>query len=419
MNVMLIIYIVCSLVSAVMISPKLMQLLCARHLPERKIAQDKRKIALVIPARNESEIIPDLLDSIDKQTYDRNFFSVNVIVKDKNDPTVELASQRGANVFVVPDQKCKGDALDGFFRQASIADADAYAIIDADAVLSPDYVQELNNALEFDKDIFSTKKMVKNYLGDKRQRSLVCNCSALIYPMIDECGNLYRAEKNMPISFIGQGLMIRREIIEKLGGWPYRTLTEDYELKMDSFIKGFSSMYYPYAVLYTEEAVSYKESRKRRLRWVTGYAQCDKNYKSDIRTKIKSGDFDFAVKYDYLYFKYPIFMYLFAASLAQFYGLYLFVSNFGTPLSVRALALLVLMPMCITYIILFMYGALLMINNETARKSISKAEKLFALIAFPFYILDFVPIYIESAYSVFRHKPTDWKETERLKRADK
>ena len=82
--------------------------------PARKrYAREKRRIALLIPARDESRVIGDLFDSILRQTYDRENFDVNVIVKRADDPTVEMAKKLGFSVFVVPDQTCKGAALDG------------------------------------------------------------------------------------------------------------------------------------------------------------------------------------------------------------------------------------------------------------------------------------------------------------------
>ncbi len=415
MNTILIIYVICMLFSAVMISPKVIQLFYCKRLPAQKKAIEKRRIALVIPARNESKIIGDLFESIEAQSYDKDMLSVNIIVKDKLDNTVELASKLGYNVYVVPNQTCKGEALDGFFKQAP-HDCDAYAIIDADAVLTPNYVEELNNALEYDKQIFATKKLVKNYLGDKSHRSTVSNVSALIYPMTDECGNLYRQTKNIPLNLVGQGLMVRREVIEEIGGWPYRTLTEDYELKMDSMVRGFSSMYYPYAVLYTEEAISYKESRKRRLRWVTGYSQCDKKYSGDVKNAIKGRKKGrLAIRYDMFLFKCPIFFYLTASFCTQTVGIIMALKQLHTPMFLQSM-LLVALPIAVTYFVLFIYGAVLM---KCADMPVAFSEKLAALLVFPLYILDFVPIYIQGLLGVVRNRPSEWKETERLERVIK
>lgn len=406
-------YLICTLQALLLLIPKFFQFRAAKRLPAHKRAREKRRISLVIPARNESKIIGELLDSIDGQTYPREYFSVNIIVDSEDDPTVALAKERNAKVFVVPRQRCKGDALDGFFRPAIKTDpADAFVIVDADAVLSENYLEELNNALEYDRQIFTTRKLIKNYLGGKR--SIVCNCSALIYPMNDDMGNTYRAEKNMPLNFIGQGLMLRREVIEQLGGWPYRTLTEDFELKMDSLLKGFSSMYYPHAVLFTEEATGRRESRKRQLRWLTGYAQCSYVYKKEISRKFKEEGADFATRYDIFYFKYPIIIYLAATIITMLAGVFMFFGYItDLPRALSALLLLTAFPFAATYFILFFYGLMLMKNYRAALCRIPRRERACTALVYPLFLLELAAIYPVGVIRAHMRKSPEWVETER------
>ena len=133
----LIAYVFFAILSFVMYLPKIVQFCYAFKKPPHKKATGLRKIGLVIPALDESKVIGDLFDSIEKQDYDRAYFDVNVIVKDPTDPTVAMAKALGYNVFIVPNQTCKGEALDGCFKQIPQESFDGYAafvIIDADAV---------------------------------------------------------------------------------------------------------------------------------------------------------------------------------------------------------------------------------------------------------------------------------------------
>lgn len=412
------VYVSLMCIAALLYVPKFAQLIGSTKKPKHKTAAVKRKIALVIPARNESGVIGDLFNSVLRQDYDSSRFDVNVIVGEENDPTVKMAKKINANVFVVAGQKCKGDALDGYFRSLSpekMNGYDAFVIIDADAVIADNYVSELNNALEYDRQIFVTNKHIKNYLGGKKSRSLICNCSALTYPILDELGNLYRTEKNVPLNFCGQGLMLRREVIQRLGGFPYRSLTEDYELKMDGYLRGFSSMYYPYAVIYTEEAVKRGESHARRLRWLTGYSQCEKRYSERVKAKIKQDGASAALKFDFLYYKYPVFICLAATALTALCGITLAVlyGIRGSALWVNSLLLLTLTPSAVLYLILFFYGLTAMISYRDAVKPLSFSEKLTTLISEPFFLLEFVPLYIRSRCRA-ENEQSEWKQTERV-----
>ena len=407
---------VCMLLAAVCYIPKFFQLAGARKKPERKSASKQRTIALVIPARNESGTIGALFHSILQQTYPCDRFDVNVIVKEADDPTCAMAKKIGANVFVVPAQTCKGAALDGYFHSLSpeqLRRYDAFAIVDADAVLSDTYVEELNNALEYDRDIFVTRKNIKNYLGGKAARSLICDCSALTYPIIDELGNAYRSAKNVPLNLCGQGLMVRRRVIERLNGWPYRSLTEDYELKMDGYLHGFSGMFYPYAVLYTEEVLQHKESYLRRLRWIRGYSQCDRMYKKRIQEKIRRDGASPAVKFDFLHFKDAFYLYTGGLAAALSGGTALFITGLagGSVLWAYALGLLIALPLACTYLILLSYTAMAMCAYRDVLTGFTAARKLRLLLFHPLFLLEYIPIYIQS-----RTEKTQgaWKETARL-----
>ena len=367
---------VCMLLAAVCYIPKFFQLAGARKKPERRSASKQRTIALVIPARNESGTIGALFHSILQQTYPCDRFDVNVIVKEADDPTCAMAKKIGANVFVVPAQTCKGAALDGYFHSLSpeqLRRYDAFAIVDADAVLSDTYVEELNNALEYDRDIFVTRKNIKNYLGGKAARSLICDCSALTYPIIDELGNAYRSAKNVPLNLCGQGLMVRRRVIERLNGWPYRSLTEDYELKMDG----------------------------------------DRMYKKRVQEKIRRDGASPAVKFDFLHFKDAFYLYTGGLAAALSGGTALFITGLagGSVLWAYALGLLIALPLACTYLILLSYTAMAMCAYRDVLTGFTAARKLRLLLFHPLFLLEYIPIYIQS-----RTEKTQgaWKETARL-----
>ena len=134
-----------------------------------------------------------------------------MIVKEEDDPTIELVKAVGGNTFVVNDQTCKGDVLDGYFKQIGegINDYDAFVIVDADAVLSFDYVSMLNEALEDDADIVITRKFNRNLYGGKKTRSLFSNCAALLWPILDDLGNTALMQYDIPLILCGQGMMVR------------------------------------------------------------------------------------------------------------------------------------------------------------------------------------------------------------------
>ncbi len=404
-------------ISLLLYIPKLLQLFSAFKKPPYLVAKEKRKISIVVPARNESKIIGDLFDSILKQDYEREFFDVNVIVKDADDPTVELARAIGANVFVVEKQKCKGEALDGYFKALSkeeFQSYEAFVIVDADAVLEPNYVSELNNALEHDYQIYLSRKRIKNFLGRKENRSLYSNCSALTYPMLDDLGNTYRTEKGIPLNMCGQGMMIRRSVIEEIDGWPYRSLTEDYELRMDCILKGFTSMYYPYAIIYTEEVIKHRDSYNRRLRWVTGYSQCDRMYKKRVKEQVSARGRMNAGEFEYLFSLYPIILFIVTTVMAMAIGaglsIYYAANRAGN--FMESIQWLIIFPALVMYSLLFLYNLLAMLAYWDVFGNISVGERATTLFFAPIFTLEYFPIFIQSR--VYARTNLQWEQTERV-----
>lgn len=412
------IYAALSILAILLYIPKLAQYRYAFKKPPYKRAKVKRKISVVVPARGESKVIGDLFASIAKQDYDKAFFDVNVIVKDPDDPTVALAEKMGARVFVVQEQSCKGDALDGYFKAIGegLSQYDAFVIVDADAVLDPHYVSELNNALEHNYDIYLTRKFVKNYLGGKSARTVFTNCSALTWPILDDLGNKYRMLNDMPLNMCGQGMMVRRSVIERLGGWPYRTLTEDYELKLDSLLKGFRSMFYPYAIIYTEEALHHKDNFLRRVRWLTGYSQCDKKYKQQIRDQIKKRGAYTSGEWEYFFGIVPliIFLVVSVATVLAGTGITVYYVLTENPLWFLATMYLIVLPFGVMYVLLLGYSVLAMLACPEMFAPLGFWEKCGTALFNPFYLLEYVPIYIISKRYVRKNTDAGWEQTARV-----
>ena len=83
-----------------------------------KSTQNKHKYAVVIAARNEEEVIGNLIDSINKQDYDKELISVFVVADNCTDNTALVAEKHGAICYTRSDSKnrTKGFALKYLFE---------------------------------------------------------------------------------------------------------------------------------------------------------------------------------------------------------------------------------------------------------------------------------------------------------------
>ena len=82
-------------------------------LQKEENLKENPRIAILIPARNESLVIEELLKSIENQSHKINSQDVYVIVENENDPTVEIVQKHKMSYFVRKKLhlKTKGYAL--------------------------------------------------------------------------------------------------------------------------------------------------------------------------------------------------------------------------------------------------------------------------------------------------------------------
>jgi Glycosyltransferases, probably involved in cell wall biogenesis len=248
---------------------------------------DHFRIAVLVPARNESSVVGGLLDDLDEQTYPKEFFDVHVIVKDPNDKTLAIAKGHNAITHIVEDQKRKSDALNSciqdIFKKNGKDYYDAYLIMDADCWMDKKCLEEINNGFASGRHVVQCKKIVKNYYMDNKEVPLEASCNGIIWTLIDEMGNRFKSDHNIASMTIGTGICFRKDVIKQIGGWPYnKTLTEDIEFMYDAILRGFDSYYSSYAKIYMEEADTLEMTNKRRQRWMSGVCDSKKYYNTRL-----------------------------------------------------------------------------------------------------------------------------------------
>lgn len=268
----------------IMYLPRLIAWFAPLKKQEHLHNENKNKFAILVPARNESSVIKGLLDHLANQTYDAKYYDVHVIVKEKNDETINISKDyKNTYVHIVEDQKCKGDALNAaihnIFKDFGKKHYDAYLVMDADCWMDCDCLEELNNAFASGRQVIQCKKIVKNYYMTGKGIPLQAACNGIIWTLIDEMGNRFKSDHNITAMTIGTGICFRRDVINKIDGWPYnKTLTEDIEFMFDAALRGFTTYYCSYAHIYMEEAPTLDMTNKRRNRWMIGVCDSKKLY---------------------------------------------------------------------------------------------------------------------------------------------
>src|SRR5919201_4724168 len=105
----------------------------------------RHRFAILVPAHNEEQLLPRLLQSINALDYPRALYDVHVVADNCTDRTAAVAAAAGATVHVRADdqRRGKGYALRWLLARLGRAGAayDAYVILDADSVVSPNFLR--------------------------------------------------------------------------------------------------------------------------------------------------------------------------------------------------------------------------------------------------------------------------------------
>lgn len=235
------------------------------------------EIAILIPARNESAVIEGLLKSIVKQTIKVDMRSVYVVVETLTDPTIKICKKYGCSVILRErlDLQRKGYALDEAIKQILAAERhyDLYFIFDADNRLSPNYLREMLLTYHQGYDMATGYRHAKN-----NNKNVIAAVSALTFTMINTLGNKNRIRHGGNIIFSGTGCYIDGKLIEKWRGWPFHSLTEDYEMSLYAILHNISTFYNEKAVFYDEQPTKYRQTVDQRVRWIKGYFSARAEY---------------------------------------------------------------------------------------------------------------------------------------------
>ena len=417
LQIILIVFFAVQTFSILLYVPHILWWFEGRRPQERLHATKQRKFALLIPARDESKAIAPLLDSVKRQTYPAELIDVRVIVKDPEDPTIRMVRETlpDAVVQVVPNQKRKAEAMDACMQTilSTGRAPDAYLIVDADCILSSTYVEEMNNALESGADVVIPRKLIKNWLTDKKEyRTLYANCSAMTYVGVDDMGNKSKSKRNYTLALCGQGMLIGARVVENLGGYPFRSLTEDYELAVECMRRGYKQLYYEYAEIYSEEPLSRHEYNKRRIRWLKGFAQFNKTYRGEVKEMTFGHGRPDPGNLHFLYDLFPVYAMLGGAGIGFGACLVLALVRLFAGLGGVGSALLwSLVPVGFAYLELFVFAAAqLMVSRSFCR--MTRREKTRFLFLFPFVSIEYAWIFVLAFTTTVR--ADDWAPVARM-----
>ena len=235
---------------------------------ETKIYDEVKTFALIVCAHNEERVIGQLVENLKLLNYDHKLYDIYVVADNCQDQTATVAAQAGALVQerFSDSGKGKGFALEWMFHRLFAMEKkyDAVCIFDADNLVHPNFLKEMNSRL------CHGEKIIQGYLDTKNpEDSWVSAMFAISFWITNHIWHL--AKYNIGLSCVlgGTGMCIDTEVLKR-HGWGATCLTEDEEFTMKALMEGIPTTWAHDAVIYDEKPLTFKAAWNQRVRWAQG-----------------------------------------------------------------------------------------------------------------------------------------------------
>lgn len=351
------------------------------------------RFAVLIAARNEQAVIGDLIDSLKRQTYPQKLVTIYVVADNCTDETAQIAWRHGAKVIERHDKNRVGKGFALSYLLWKIKKTyDAYLVFDADNVVDPRFITEINKTFSQGFDIVTSYRNTKNF-GD----NWIASGYGLWFLREAQYLNRPRAALGVSCTVSGTGFLFSRRILEKCGGWDFFLLTEDIEFTAHNLVNGETIGYCPDAVFYDEQPTGFRQSVRQRVRWVRGYLQVLRAYGAKLVGGSLRGSFSC---FDMLMSIAPAAIITWASVLlhAAFAA-----SQFARGMSAAATLRSAGQGLLGMYLTLFVLGVITTVSEWKKIRS-SAGRKLCSMFTFPLFMLTYLPVTL----AAFFCRP-DWK----------
>lgn len=230
---------------------------------------------VVVPAHNEESGVADTVRSLLAAEYPRDRFRVVVVADNCTDRTAARAGEAGARVLERSDEqrRGKGHALAfAFERLGGEGIADAFVVVDADSLVSPNLLSAFAARIESGAEALQARYGVRNRTASWRTRLL-----HLAFTLIHDVRSSARERLRLSCGLRGNGMAFSAALLTRVPHGAF-SIVEDLEYGLQLGLAGCCVRYVPEASVVGDMAVSESASRSQRSRWEGGRLALARRY---------------------------------------------------------------------------------------------------------------------------------------------
>lgn len=231
-------------------------------------------ISIMIPAHNEGIVIEKTLMAMISMNYPDDRYEIIVINDNSSDDTGERIENIKSRVpnqninHIITDKETggrgKSNALNIGFKQAK---GEYIVVYDADNTPNPLALRYLAYEIDHHDEFGAVIGMFRTRNKNKNWLTRFINIETLSFQWMAQAGR-WKLLKLCTIP--GTNFIIRKSILEKIGGWDTSAIAEDTEISFRIYQMGYKISFMPLAKTYEQEPETIKVWIKQRTRWVDG-----------------------------------------------------------------------------------------------------------------------------------------------------
>ncbi len=376
-------------------------------------SEEKRKYAFIIAARNEENVVGNLIDSIRRQNYPSELIDIHVIADNCTDNTAQVARDAGA--FVVErfntDQIGKGYALSYFFarmkaERGGFRDYDGYVIFDADNVLDKNYLRAIDAKHSEGYKIITGYRNSKNYATN-----WVSAGHSLAFIREAQFLNRPRNMFHCSATVSGTGYMFAPEILELHGGWNYHLLTEDIELSAEYIVRGERIGYAEDAMFYDEQPITFAQSWRQRVRWARGFLQVIVHYGGGLLKNMFKDKSMFLSRYDMFMFLAPSMIFNIVTVALSLIAVIVNIVNIDKAREMVPDVILAFISGIVVYYVINYVQGLIATIAEWDKIHAPNHKKILYTFTYPIYMCTYIPMAFVAIFAKIKWKPIEHTHT--------
>ncbi|MEM3157046.1 MAG: glycosyltransferase family 2 protein [Nitrososphaerota archaeon] len=229
------------------------------------------RVSIIVPVKNGEKVLPRLMDSLFKINYPPEKMEIILVEDGSVDGSYKLclsyAEKHPGLIKVIHRDASRGkpDALAHATRYAS---GDVLAIFDVDSVINPDAIKRAVKYLK-SLDVAAVQGRTTSINANYNLLTGLIFIEEMWYSIVLEGRNVL----GLFVPLTGNCMFIKKECLEKAGGWNIDSLVEDIELSMRFLSEGFRILYGYEIETHQEAPSSLKDLYKQRKRWYRGFIE--------------------------------------------------------------------------------------------------------------------------------------------------